>query len=151
VPKVRPTLGTAEQEYLVTTKQRVELREIFLYTRDDAGIDAAIEAVIAASRRVRIEPPADSAVVDEACKLFGLTTSQFFGNDRFPEFCECRAVAALVLRWQKCSYPTIAKRIGWKDHTAALAAVRRAKDSEVLKAKADAVLAKLGEAKREAA
>lgn len=64
--------------------------------------------------------------VIEACSTaMGIPSDEIVGAARFKPIMEARMLAAAILRARGNSYPNIGRRIGGRDHTTALSAVRR--------------------------
>lgn len=136
-----------------TQSIRAELRETFLYTRDESGLDAAIDALInaivaiAPSRRPAQPKPASSPPADkiiaEACAKFGISERQFFGELKLSLLCDCRAVATVAMRSLGMGLQQIATKLGRKDHTVAIAYLARADRDRQLIAMAHEILGKV--------
>lgn len=120
-----------------------ELREVFLYTRDEHGLDAALEAVVLASRTMRISSLPSDPVVMMACEMFDITRLQFVGKDRHADLCDARAVAAQVMRGLGMSYSAIARKLGRDNHTTVMASLQRCGRRPDLKQKSEEIAAKL--------
>lgn len=134
----------------MTPEQRNELGEVFCFAYQSAGFDAAIEAVANAavlsaaglSSRARIAPvriylPA----VRMACELYGIAPKPFLSSSKVKLLTDCRAVAALAMRLGGMSLQSITMAMGRRDHTAAMAAIKRAKASPLLQRQAEEIAA----------
>lgn len=137
----------------MTPAQRQELTETFLHAyREKGDLSAALEvhanAAVLASAGIGMKsrrPPSFVALpaIREACEMYGLTPKGMMCESREAMFVDCRAVAALALSMQGFNPRQIANALGRKDHTTALAAIRRASKRPDLKAKAEEISKKL--------
>lgn len=66
------------------------------------------------------------AVIDRACEMFGISHEDFVGKRRFGEYARARFAAAYVLRFYGMSYHEIGRKIGGRDHTTIIHAVKQA-------------------------
>ena len=109
----------------LTPEQRAELIEVFLFAYQQAGFEAAVEAVARATIPAVTAPHAIRLV----CRFFGVAVEQLLTGDT-REAWNMRDIAMWLLRqhgmpWPRMTLKAIAEAMGRKSHDVAFDGIRR--------------------------
>lgn len=84
--------------------------------------------------------------VKAVCDFYGIHVRRLIEGGKVPHLADARAVAMWLLRaWAGRSYPETARAVGLKNHTSAMAGVRKVDKREDLREAAKAIAAWLDE------